>query len=593
MRNTIITMMLCASILALGGCISVFSQQSNYVITGLDEEQDNTKEFLQSILEDRLAKDIDADEDTLEFERYETAREEKIAIDLVTALKARGYYEAEIAYQDDESAPLTGTYIVQSGARYMIASIDVVPEQFEVQFEEQLNSDMLKKGAPLNAIAVLQAQSDLIVNIQKDQCYFSSDVEHSVLLDRKEKTAALTYRVDIGPSATFGPVIFEGQETVKLSHFHKLVPWKEGDCFRLEKIKNLRTALLESGLFVRADGALPDAPDENGRVPVTIQLKERAHKSIKAGVSYYTDEGGGVTLGWEHRNLFGAAEKLQAGLNVSQIKQSFGVGFTKPYFLRKDQSLGVTSTLRQQQTDAFDETAFDAGAGIQRKFGRHITASGGVAFTFSEIKDEDGAQTYGLLSTPTSVTFDNRDDKLDPHKGWQIKADIQPFYDMLGESDPFTKVQFGARTYFDFGTSRDIVLALRANTGALIGASAENIPATELFYAGGGGSVRGFGYQEVGPFEDGDPTGGRSFVTGSTELRMKFTDTLGGVAFVDAGTVSASATPEFNAPAVGAGVGVRYYTGFGPLRFDVAVPLREKDNLKQNYQFYISIGQAF
>ena len=105
--------------------------------------------------------------------------------------------------------------------------------------------------------------------------------------------------------------------------------------------------------------------------------------------------------------------------------------------------------------------------------------------------------------------------------------------------------------------------------------------------------MRGFGYQEVGPYEDDRPTGGRSIVTGSTELRYKFTDTLGGVTFIDAGSVSDSVTPDLDNLSFGVGVGLRYYTDFGPLRFDVAVPLNQKDELDQNYQFYISIGQAF
>lgn len=584
-----IIFMVLTGTLMLSGCVPRLSQYTDYTITGLSGDQKETKAFLQTILDDRLTKNIDADEVTEEFNRLETTREETIATDLFKAMKAKGYYDAEVEYKDNETERLTGVYNIKSGQRYTITNITVTPEAFH----KHLNPELIDEGVPLEAIPVLQAQNDLFEKAQKDKCYFSLDIGHSVILDSKDKTAALSYHIDTGSEASFGAAIFEGQETVKLSHLNKLVPWENGDCFRREKIKSLRTALLESGLFVRADSELPNAPDENDQVPVTIQLKERAQKSVKAGLSYYTDEGAGITLGWEHRNLLGAAEKLQAELNISQIKQSLNVDFTKPYFLRKDQSLNITSAIRQQDTDAYEETAFDAGASIKRQFTKNIAASGGLAFTFSEIIDEDGAETYGLLSVPASVIFDNRDDPLDPHKGWLLKAEIEPFYDMLRESDPFTKLQLGARTYLDFGTSNDLVLALRANTGTLIGASADNVPATELFYAGGGGSVRGFGYQEVGPFENGDPAGGRSFVTGSTELRLKFTDTLGGVAFVDAGSVSESTSPDFDTLAIGAGIGFRYYTGFGPLRFDVAVPLNEKENLKQNYQFYISIGQAF
>jgi translocation and assembly module TamA len=190
--------------------------------------------------------------------------------------------------------------------------------------------------------------------------------------------------------------------------------------------------------------------------------------------------------------------------------------------------------------------------------------------------------------------YDTRNDTLDPQKGWYLTGGARPYFDALGESDPFTKLEAGARTYMHFSDAPDLTVALRGNIGSIVGSDTADIPATERFYAGGGGSVRGFGYQEVGPKDaEGDPSVGRSLVTGAVELRTKFTNSIGGVAFVDAGSVSDSAQPDFDRFSIGAGVGVRYYTGFGPLRFDIAVPLNEKEDLDQAYQFYISIGQAF
>jgi|TARA_R110002126_G_scaffold279836_1_gene426918 translocation and assembly module TamA len=582
---------LLVGVLALSGCfksVLPFSQNTDYKIVGLEADK-AVQSYAQKIITERLAESIAYEEGTQDFERAETVREETIAADLLKALKARGYYGAKVVYHDDEAESLKGVYDVKAGDMYTVSSLSITPENARQHFDFTI----IDEGEPLKALPVLNAQNKLYEAAQKDQCYFSLNVEHSVILDEVNKTGALSYAVEMGPSATFGAVTFEGQRSVKDSYLREFISWKEGECFRQEKISALRTKLLETGLFVRADAALPAAPNETGVVPVTIQLKERVHRSVKAGVSYYTDEGAGVTLGWEHRNIFGGGEKLETALNINQINQSVDANFIKPFFLRKDQSLEMNSALRQQDTDAYEETAFDLGAGLKRQLNKRLSASTGIQLTFSEITDEDDTQTYGLLSFPNSILFDNRDNPLDPHRGWQLKAGIEPFYDVLGESDPFAKFEAGARTYIDFGTTSDLVLALRANLGSIVGASSDNIPATERFYAGGGGSVRGFGYQEVGPVDGGDPTGGRSAVTGATELRLKFTQTLGGVAFIDGGSVSESAAPDFDNLSFGAGLGFRYYTDFGPLRFDVAVPLNEKENLDQNYQFYISIGQAF
>lgn len=580
---------LCA--FTLSGClddISPFSQKTDYSIQGLDENAE-VKEYLGKILNENLAEDIDFDEGSDDFLRAEKTREELIVADLKKALRAKGYYDSDVEYVDDEGQPLKGEYIVDQGALYTIGSITVVPKD---EFDN-FDFETINAGEPLEAQKVLDAQNVLFENVQADNCYFSLDVTHKVFLNETEKTASIEFEVARGPKATFGPAIFTGHESVKDSYLRKMVTWEEGGCFRQEKIRALRTKLLESGLFVRADSVLPDAPDENGEVPVTIELKERVHRSVKAGASYYTDEGAGITLGWEHRNFLGAGEKLDAELKLNQLNQSLDVNFTKPFFLKKNQSLLANAAIRQQDTDAFEETAFDIGASVKRQINKRLALNVGTQFTFSEITDEDDTETYGLLSFPVSVVFDNRDNQLDPHKGWYLNASAEPFYDMLGESDPFFKLEAGARTYFHFLEDPDLVLALRGNVGSLVGNDTAEIPATERFFAGGGGSIRGFGYQQVGPFEDGDPTGGRSVITSSSELRMKFTETLGGVAFVDMGSVSESTTPDFDNLSFGAGVGVRYFTGFGPLRFDVAVPLNQKEDLDQNYQFYISIGQAF
>lgn len=577
--------------LALSGCLeqlNPFSQHPNYQIEGIENDKD-IKGYLDKILKERVSEDIDYDEESAEFERAETAREELITADLVKAMKAKGYYDAEVTYEDDAAQPLKGSYTVKAGSVYTIETITITPESAAENFD----SDLLQAGQNLEAEAVLEAQSKLYQSIQKDECYFSLDVSHRVLLDKQNKTADLMFNVDIGPKATFGAAVFEGHESVDDEYLHKIVKWKEGDCFRQEKIRATKTALLETGLFVRAESTLPEAPDENGKVPVTLQLKERVHRSLKAGLSYYTDEGAGITLGWEHRNFLGAGEHLETELKVNQITQSLNADFTKPFFLRKDQSLSINSALRTQDTDAFEESAFEIGSSIKRKFNKRLSVNGGVQFSFSEITDETGRETYGLLSFPFGVSYDSRDNTLDPHKGWYLTGGIEPFYDMLGESDPFNKLEAGARTYIDMADDPDLVLALRANAGSLLGSDTAEIPATERFYAGGGGSVRGYGYQQVGPFENGNPSGGRSYVTSSVEARIKFTETIGGVAFVDAGSVSESTAPDLDNLAIGTGVGLRYYTGFGPLRFDVAVPLTQKDDLDQNYQFYISIGQAF
>lgn len=585
-----LVLLLCTLFL-LTGCLQSlwpFSENTHYRITGVDEEQEQLKTYLDKILQDRLAQEIDKTDNEQENARRETYREENIQADLAKALRAKGYYEGAVEYRDDEAAEFTGTYIVKPGPRYTVSAITIEPEKFQ---DAALPG--LETGDYLDAEKVLSAQASLYEWIQANNCYYALDVQNSVVLNRENGTGSVTLQVQAGQEAVFGDLTFQGSQDVKHSYLGKLAAWQPGECYRHGKIEALRRTLLETGLFAQAEAILPERPDKNGTVPVTIKLQERAPRSVNAGVSYYTDEGFGTRLGWEHRNLLGGAEKLEAVLNISQLKQIVSVDFSKPFFISKKQTLGLSAALRRQQTDAFDEQGLELGGFISRDITANLSGSLGADLLLTEISERDDEKLFGLISTPGSLTYDNRNSSLNPRKGWFLTGGVTPYFDILGESDPFLKLETGARTYFDFGTDSDIVLALRGRVGSIVGTGTFNIPASERFYAGGGGSVRGFGYQEVGPVEEDEPVGGRSLVIGSAETRFKITGDFGGAVFVDAGSVSKSATPDFQDFSVGAGAGIRYYTGFGPLRFDVAVPLNRKGDLERNYQFYVSIGQAF
>lgn len=586
--------------LMLAGCIMLSACSLGDILTGVETQYQvqgktddaETSAYLQTILDERVREKtgtLTDEEDADLTARRENYIEQTIRADLLKALAAKGYYNARVSFEEGED-PLSGTYKIEYGPQYKVATLDVLPNVYKVNFP-----DAVSPGDILDAQRVLETQNTLYDTIQKNHCYYRLNVTNQVYLDRAAASAEIDLVVDAGREGNFGPLAFTGNDTVKGSYLRKLVPWKEGDCFRREKLESYKATLLQSGLFARAEFSLPDEPKTDGTVPVTLDLRERAQRTISAGLNYYSDEGPGGVLSWEHRNLFGAAEKFKAALNLSTLKQSLDLDFSKPYFLRNDQTLSLNSSLRRQDTDAFEELSYDIGGNISRSFTPHLSGSTGLELSLLRIDDKTTLEknTYGLLSAPQTLGYDTRDDTLDPHKGWNANIMAQPFFDVLGESNPFFKTHITGSTYLAFGTTADLVLAMRAGLGSIWGSDLEDIPATERFYAGGGGSVRGYGFQEVGPQENGDPTGGLSIATMSFEFRAKVTEKFGAVAFVDTGSVSEESSPDFSKMAIGAGVGVRYYTSFGPIRFDIATPLTQKDDLDQNYQFYISIGQAF
>ncbi len=549
-----------------------------YNVIGLEHDE-QTKSYINTVIGQRLLSDTSEDTEDLLY------REEAVSRDVLKALWAKGYYQAEVHYEDGASE---GTYDIKSGAPTHIEKITISPHSYS-----NLLAEMdVASGDTLDAVKVLAGQKKILNELQQKSCAFDLDISHKVLLNPDTNRAQIHLYVEQGEAATFGNITFSGLERIDPEYLQGLIPWKEGDCFRHDKIRDFRGKALATGLVSRIDPVFVGDSETLLSIPIEFEVQERPQRSIKAGVSYYTDEGVGAVLGWEHRNFLGSAEKLKVDMTLSMLEQSLKADFTKKEFLRKDQSLSLDAAINRKDTDAFEELGIGAGFGVKRKFTDHWSVEVGTDFKLTRINEEnEDTDNFALVTPNVSVNYDTRNDALDPTKGILFNASVSPFLDVLGESSPFVKTQVGARIYHALHDR--IVLAGRTKIGVLSGTENSDIPATERFYAGGGGSVRGFGYQEVGPFKDGDPEGGRSVVEGAGELRFKFTDTIGAVTFVDFAQVDEGTSPRLDNLSVGVGAGLRYYSDFGPIRFDVGVPVSGKENADQNFQIYISIGQAF
>lgn len=510
----------------------------------------------------------------------------KARADIIKALKAMGYYDSTVTVEENPDI----VFHIKSGNQYTIDQIEIIG------FDDPYTLPLAKNDR-LIAQSVLNAQRQILNEISQKQCTYKLSVRHEVLLNHNEHTANLRFIVEGEKDVKFGTTGFKGNETIKNKYLFQFLTYQEGDCWTAKKVQQTKTALLETGLLSRVSIDVPDTSPESGRIPVTFILQERNPRKIRLGGQYSTWEGFGVNLESRHRNYFGSGEEVSATANASKFLQSLALDFEKPFFLSKRQDLNISATAKRQDTDAFEETNFDVQTSIDRKLSGDWSVNGGIGFEATNIDEKAGNRdTFGLVSFPAQLDFDNRDDTLDPHKGYNFSYGVRPFFDMLGVSDPFFKHRVTCTTYFDLSDSYfDPVLALRSSVGSISGSSTTNIPASKRFYAGGGGSIRGFGFQEVGPVsEDGNPVGGSSIVETTVELRLKLMNKFGSVTFVDLGGVYDESVPDFeDGIYIGAGIGLRYYTSFGPIRLDVATPVNKRERADEEFQVYISIGQAF
>ncbi len=560
-----------------------------FQLTGFDDEQDQLEGYIEATIEERLVMEPLPEGEALD-PKLVLYHAHGLESDVLKAMHAKGYYNAglDISFDDSESESPQALFYVTPGSRTTITAVSITPPRYQ----DEIKEIDLKAGEPLEAKQVLMAQAKIYKTLQEESCAYDLNVTHQVVLNAAMTSAEVIFKITQGKPANFGPLTYTGNESVEKSYLNKLANWEEGGCFQQKQLNTLRSNLLSSKLFSRADPVMPEGAATLDTIPVSIALKERPHRTLKAGISYYTDEELGLSLGWEHRNFFGEGEKVNADLDFSMLEQSLEATFNKPYFLREDQTLSLGTSLKREDTYAYNSHALESGFSIQRSVTDYFSVQAGADIELAHIKEDNGdSNDYALLSPSAALTYDTRDDQLDPHKGVLLNLSAVPTFDLMGTSDPYVTTKASAQSYYE--AHERVVLAGRFKLGTIVGASTLDLPASKRFYAGGGGSVRGFGYQEIGPYEDGDPIGGRSLFEGSLELRIKATDKLGAVAFVDVGQVDDEITPSFDDLSIGAGAGLRYYTDFGPLRFDVGVPLRGDENSDNNFQIYISIGQAF
>ncbi len=509
-----------------------------------------------------------------------------------------GYYDAAVEFEIDENAnPLSVTLKVVPGPVYRLAKVQLVgPGDGTPPLLQEFDPEAvgLTIGGPATAAPIVDAEARIATFYNQRGRPFAKVENRRAVIDRGTQTMAVTYTVDAGPAARFGAVTISGLERVERGYVERQLAWTDGEPYDSRKIEATRTALVDSTLFATIQVRAVQ-PVSDGRVPVVIELHERAARSVGAGLQYDTTDGFGARLFWEHRNLLGNAEKLRVEGTFGETGPGLQSTFRRPAFLYRNLDLLANASLAQEKVDAYNSTRGLVGAGLEYHLTKRLTFGSGLQFERSHVESDDGTEDYSLFGLPTYLRYDGSDDTLNPTRGYRARLTVTP-YTPTSRSDmsSFVSSRLHASNYWRLTDSNRLVLANFAAIGSIVGASFADLPRDKRLYAGGSGSVRGYGYQRAGPLDaNAKPIGGRSSFEIGTELRTRITETIGVVAFFEGAQVSDREFPDFSEKMLwGTGAGVRYYSPVGPVRFDVAVPLERRSG-DSAFQLYISLGQAF
>ncbi|MGI4775438.1 MAG: autotransporter assembly complex protein TamA [Janthinobacterium lividum] len=533
---------------------------------------------------------------------------------LITSLKSIGYYKATVKVKDSMSAEFLEssatsndiTFQISLGPKFLISNIttDVTDSSFTPKSALNLppsNWYLVLPGNPAIAKNIVQEEDRIQKYIENNNFLLHLEVKHVAIVNLEKNTVEISYNITTGVIAHVKEITFSGLKTIDKKYARKLVPIKDKEGFRMSKVDEAKISLQRSGLFNLVEPLIPESSEKNKEVELKFRVKERKHRTVKTGLNYSSDSGPGIILGWEHRNLYSQGEKINLSLVKSKKDTALGALFEKPFFLNDKQTLKVASVIAKKDTTAYFDNEASLSATIERILSKHWTGGVTTKYSINKIEDLDDIKSkFSLLSLPLYGIFDSRNDILNPSKGLLVNAEIIPFINTKDKSKFFKYILSGSG-YIKINSKFEPVIAMRVATGKIAGAEAKNIAANERFYIGGGGSVRGYSYQLVGPIDKNNkPTGGDSFLESSLELRTKFTNNLGLAVFIDGGNVFSSNIKFTNKLLWSTGIGVRYYTNFGPIRADIAFPTKRRKNtlnlgkrIDKAFQVYFSIGQAF
>jgi len=455
-------------------------------------------------------------------------------------------------------------------------------------------------GETARAEGILAAEAELRRRLRRTGRPWAETPRRRAVADPETATLTVETVVEPGPYARWGGPDVEGLEQVERDHVASYVPWTEGEPVDVDDLGAYQRSLTQTDLFSTVVVTLPEAPPPVGPdgvvvAPVGVIVEEGPRRSVNAGLRLDTEVGPLVRGGFLHRNLFGAGERLTVDAYLGVTEQRLNAGLAKPQFLRDGQELRFGAEARHEETDAYDETAFTLAGGISRRLTPEWTVGAGGLLEIAEINDRGDDQTVELIGLPTFVTYDDTDDPLNRTDGLRGELRLTPFQGVIdGDVKPFFVADANLAAYRTVYEPQGVVLAARTRYATIFADELADVPAPRRLYVGGGGSVRGYQTQMVGPLDArNDPVGGRSAFELGAEVRTRIQGDIGGVAFLDAGAVSRDVVIDFGAGLrYAAGVGFRYYSPVGPIRLDVAFPLNPRD-VDNTFEAYFSIGQAF
>lgn len=499
------------------------------------------------------------------------------------ALRALGYYHPELRFDFiQEKACWRLEIELSPGAPVRVRRFDVTltgAAKDDPAFRELLAEPPLAPGDILRHDRYESFKRNL-VRMAAERGYFDASLtQHELVVNVQANTADIALTLQSGNRYHFGEAAFN-QQVITENLAQRFVPFQEGDPYENEELLTLRQELSRSGYF--SEIRINTDPDkERLRVPVTVDAEPRPRYSFLAGLGFATDTGPRLRLGLENRRVNHHGHSYHADTEVSAISTGAGFNYRIPLTDPNREYLNLSSSYIRDETETSFSERYRLGVARVSELdsGWIMTRSLELLREFFTVGQQDGRTD--LLMPGLEMQRTAADDPLVPRRGWHLYGKLRFAGEQLGSTTTFTQFRGRAKAVIPVPGGR---LLGRVDLGATDVDAISDLPASVRFFAGGDNSVRGYGFEELGPEDsNGDVIGGRHLLTGSLEYDYPVFGQWSLAAFMDAGNAF-NEYENFDA-ARGAGAGIRWRSPIGPVRLDVARALDTG-----SYRLHISMG---
>ena len=524
-----------------------------------------------------------------------------------TYYQANGYFDAAASY-----VVVRGQ---RSGARVIITVTEGLPSRVEnVSIETAAPNDnltaalgelvTLKRGARFQ-YEFYQTSKNAMQKYLADNGYGSGEVAGTIYVNKGGRTVRVVFRVSEGLLQRFGPVTVSRNTTVREIHIANEMDFSSDEVFSSAKVDQSRVNVYNLNLF-RSVSVVPAISSSSAVVPVRVDVIEGDKRQIKLGIGYAPEEKFRASAQWSRYYLWGRPRTLTIGASYSSIEEHVTGKILQPYFINRKNSVSVTGAQdREKYTSYTNEKissqfqvtrsfrpGFSAFAAYNLEVNRPVNLNDSLA---EEILAATAGSSYFISGIISGLNYAFVDNPAYPSHGFTTSLYLEPATATLGSKVDYLKGVMEAHLYGLL--YRDIVIAMRCKAGFIRPYRfTTSIPIFKRFFSGGSYSVRGYGFQQLGPRDpDGTPLGGQYIFEDSLEIRYPIYNKFKGVVFVDAGDVYASSF-ALNARTLnyGIGVGIRYVTPVGPLGIDLAFPAPQMAYIDYgSFSVYVTIGQGF